>query len=119
MELAQSAETAAQSLKELRGERESGTPTFPPPQTEEVNQAKEQRTKSTLVCYRCDRAGHTVNNCKIDKDVECHQCGKRGHLRRACKNKQKSGRWKPRKRSKLVGKVGESRGRPRRGVKLR
>ena len=55
VELAQSAETAAQSLRELRGKWESGTPTFPPPQTEEVNQAKEQRTKSTLICYRCGR----------------------------------------------------------------
>ena len=109
VEIAQSAETAAQSLRELRGKRENGAPSGTPrnqsPQQEGVHRASEPQPtrKSTLTCYRCGRAGHTVTNCKVDKDVECHQCGKKGHMKRACRGKPRSGQRRPgRKQVKKV-----------------
>ena len=104
VEIAQSAETAAQSLRELRGKRENGAPSGTPrnqsPQQEGVHRASEPQPtrKSTLTCYRCGRAGHTVTNCKVDKDVECHQCGKKGHMKRACRGKPRSGQRRPGKK---------------------
>ena len=75
VEIAQSAETATQSLKELQGKRESGTSKSHSPQSEGVLRTSDSQPtrKSTLTCCRCGRAGHTVANCKVDKDVECHQ----------------------------------------------
>ena len=41
-------------------------------------------------CYRCGFRGHTVSQCRADKNVVCHQCGKKGHMRRACRSRQKT-----------------------------
>ena len=113
VEMTESAETAAQSLRELRGKRESSWPTSNSPQQQSVHRTSDPQTtrESTFTCYRCGRAGHTATKCKVDKDVECHLCGKRGHLRRACKSKSKSGPRKPGRGSKRVRHVGEDQAR--------
>ena len=100
VEIAQSAETAAQSLRELRSKRENGAPRSTPrnrsPQQEGVHRVSEPQPtrKSTLTCYCCGHAGHTVTNFKVDKDVECHQCGKKGHMNQAYRGKPRSGQLK-------------------------
>ena len=78
VEMALSAETAAQSLRELRGKRESSWLTSNSPQQQSVHRMSDTQTKreSTFTCYRCGRAAHTVTKCKVDRDVECHLCGK-------------------------------------------
>ena len=52
-------------------------------------------------CYRCGIRGHSINKCRVSREVICHNCGKPGHLRRACKSKhnrtpQRAGKCKPR-----------------------
>ena len=59
-------------------------------------------SQGSPTCYRCGFRGHTVDKCRVNRELVCHQCGKRGHLRRACKSKSKTGQFnKPKTVSRL------------------
>ena len=89
VELALSAETAAQSVRELRAKPEGGLFSHSTPQevhrTNTSTASPSQGPPTSLTCYRCGRKGHTASRCKVNKDVVCHCCQKRGHFQRACK----------------------------------
>ena len=91
VELAQSLESAAQNVKELKVKPEGRDPVQPNPRQEVHKLASSSSRRSVLTCYRCGKAGHVVAKCRFSKDVICHQCGKTGHLRRACKSSERGG----------------------------
>ena len=106
MEIAQGAETAAQSLRELRPPNsESSTIASHALQQEIFKVTATPAEHTPLTCYRCVRRGHTVANGRVDKEVKCHHCGT--HLQRACRSKAKSGPRGPGKRwfKPAVGKI--------------
>ena len=109
VEIAQTAETASQGLRELRAKPEGDTTTSHSSHSEVFRTAATAVEPSSLTCYRCGRRGHTVAKCRVDKGVVCHHCHKRGHLRRACKSKAKSSQGKSgdKKNLKSVRKVQE------------
>lgn len=82
LEIAQSQETAAQNLQELKStpmakEEASFTDKNKPVLTV----AKKGKRKVT--CYRCGQEGHLANKCKFI-EAECRKCGKKGHLQASC-----------------------------------
>ena len=93
VELALNAETAAQSLQELRTKQDSATaPQQTVHRTTTISASSHSSGGASAVptCYRCGNKGHTVAKCKISKDVICHYCNKKGHLQRVCKSRNKS-----------------------------
>ena len=90
--IALNAETATQSVRELRVKQESGvTHQQQPVHKTSVQQSSSQASPvSGLTCFRCGLRGHTVVKCRVKRDVVCHRCGKRGHLQRVCKSKSKT-----------------------------
>ena len=96
VEMAMNMETAAQSMKELKGRADSSTTHTPPhhqvhrTSATPVSSTSSQVESGPSTCYRCGFRGHTVSQCRADKNVVCHQCGKKGHMRRACRSRQKT-----------------------------
>lgn len=41
---------------------------------------------SSIICYNCDRPGHTSLKCRRSK-VKCQHCSKLGHLKKYCRQK--------------------------------
>ena len=41
-----------------------------------------RRQPATMICYRCQRPGHTERDCPLAK--KCYSCGRSGHLARDC-----------------------------------
>ena len=41
-----------------------------------------RRQPATVVCYRCQRPGHTQRDCPVAK--KCYPCGRSGHFARDC-----------------------------------
>ena len=84
-------ETAARSVKELKGKPEMYTNTTSTVHKMSGNPSQEQGVacKAVPTCFRCGIRGRTVSTCRIDKSVVCHHCGKRGHMQRACKGKNR------------------------------
>ena len=118
VELALSAEMAAQSMRELGGRTESGTSgrstsqgvhKMTPPHTSRSAYVPSAQGSGQPVptCYRCGRKGHTVPKCRIDKDVVCHRCKKKGHLQRACRSQGRTGQDKPRRTTSTVSRLQE------------
>ena len=118
VELALSAETAAQSMRELGGRTESGASgrstsqgvhKMTPPHTSRSAYVPSAQGSGQPVptCYRCGRKGHTVPKCRIDKDVVCHRCKKKGHLQRACRSQGRTGQDKPRRTTSTVSRLQE------------
>ena len=89
--IALNAETATQSVRELRVKQESGVTH----QQQSVHKTGVQQSSSQaspvagVTCFRCGWRGHTVVKCRVKRDVVCHLCGKRGHLQRICKSRDK------------------------------
>ena len=110
IKIALTAETASQSVRQLRVKSEGVAALSPPRQQAVYRATATQGPHSTgssgsqgprasgLTCYRCGRKGHTVTNCKVPKDVVCHRCSKRGHLQRVCKSP-------PNRKTRTVGHV--------------
>ena len=102
VELALSAETSAQSVRELRSRSEQEAPAAAPLQgvhkTGVVPFSPASSTPAKFVrvrtCYRCGRKGHTVTTCRIDKNIVCRKCHKKGHLQQACKSGQSRSKTK-------------------------
>ena len=94
VEIALSAETAAQSMREL-GSRPESAPSgrHIPLVVHRTSTSGASPTGSSsqtsLTCYHCGLRGHTSSRCKVNKDIVCHHCRKRGHMQRACKSKSK------------------------------
>ena len=108
VEIAQGAETAAQSLRELRTKPEAGKSSHSPAEDVFTTTSSPPTQISRATCYRCGRRGHTIANCRVDKKIVCYNCGKEGHMQRACKSKSGQGRQKRSKgkfKSKPVGRV--------------
>ncbi len=94
MEIAQSQETAAQNLKELKNN--------PQPKEEVSFRDKpvlkvESGGKPKFTCYRCGKEGHLANKCKFI-NAECRNCGKTGHLQAVCRSKPKQSAGKDQKK---------------------
>lgn len=107
MELALTAETAVQSMRELGIRPESAPSGRQNPQ--EVHRTSTSGASPTgppantsLTCYRC---GHKSSSCKVDKDIICHHCRKQGHMQRACKSKSKPPFLKTKPKPRSVGQV--------------
>ena len=81
VELALNAETASQSVRELRGKPESAS-TAPQPVHQTTASSPSTHVSGQVTCYRCGNKGHTVAKCRVPKEVVCRKCGKRGHLQR-------------------------------------
>ena len=90
VELALNAETATQSVKELRGKQDGAAAPQPVHKANRVTPPSRQNGDSAPTCYRCGNRGHTVAKCRVPRDVICHKCNKRGHLQRACNGSGKS-----------------------------
>ena len=107
VEPALSAETAAQSVRELQSRSEQEAPVAAPLQgvhkTGVLPSSPASSTPAKFVptCYHCGRKGHTVLACRIDKNIVCRKCQKKGHLQRACK----SGQSRSKSKSVVWGKV--------------
>ena len=41
-----------------------------------------------IVCWTCDREGHTKSECPQKRRIECYGCGKVGHMKRECPEKR-------------------------------
>ena len=46
---------------------------------------RNSKFRDRSACYRCGRANHTADHCKI-KDAACHRCGKVGHIAPVCRS---------------------------------
>ena len=73
VEIAQTAESAAQSMRELRSKH--GASPLPIHTPDGVNRMSD--VKTTPTCYRCGAPGHVVPDCPLPKEVVCHNCGKK------------------------------------------
>ena len=93
VETAMNMETAAQSVKELKGKPEMYMNTTSTVHKMSPNPSQEQGVacKTEPTCFHCGIQGHTVSKCRIDKSVVCHHCGKRGDMQRTCKGKNRAG----------------------------
>ena len=82
VETAMNMETAARSVKELKGKPEMYTNTTSTVHKMSPNpsQGEGVASKAVPICFRCGIRGHTVFKCRIEKSVVCHHCGKRGHM---------------------------------------
>ena len=113
VETAMNMETAARSVKELKGKPEMYTNTTSTVHKMSPNpsQGEGVASKAVPICFRCGIRGHTVFKCRIEKSVVCHHCGKRGHMQRVCKGKNRAGQPSnnPRK-SRAVRRVEEPEG---------
>ena len=92
VELAQSMETAAQNVKELKTKPEhSNVQPRTPAAGQDVHYVSgpSGNKKSSPTCFRCGKMGHIASSCKVSRLVVCHRCGKRGHLQKACKSPSK------------------------------
>lgn len=92
VEIALNMETAAQSMKTLKGKSEgptSGGDGSTQPRVHKTSATPSKSGKFVPTCYRCGARGPIVSKCRIDKNVTCHHCRKKGHLQRACKSKEK------------------------------
>ena len=74
IEIAQSLETAAQSVQTLHG-----TPQL----TGNSGSEAVHKVATAHVCFHCGKTNHAPAKCKF-KDAKCHHCGKVGHIKTAC-----------------------------------
>ena len=68
VEIAQTTEAAAQSMRDLQGKPESDAK---PAQDFAVNKTSDTSPGSGPTCYRCDKRGHTVAKCRMSKHIVC------------------------------------------------
>ena len=109
VELALSAETAAQSMRELGLKSESGPSARLPQEVHKTSTSSASpaghSSDTPLTCYRCGRKGHASSSCRVDRNIECHNCHKRGHMQRACKSKGRSSSSKSKCKPKPIHQV--------------
>ena len=109
VELALSAETAAQSMRELGLKSESGPSARLPQEVHKTSTSGASpaghSSGTPLTCYRCGRKGHVSSSCRVDRNNECHNCHKRGHMQRACKSKGRSSSSKSKRKPKPIRQV--------------
>ena len=86
VELARGLETADRNVKLLKSGATSHIKRETPLQeSPQVNREASNKGSTTVICYRCGIAGHTVKQCRYSKDIVCHGCRKAGHIQRASK----------------------------------
>ena len=95
LEIAQSQETAAQNLRELKNN--------PQPAKDEASFGDKPVMKveaggKKFTCFRCGQEGHLAKKCKFI-NADCHKCGKKKPV---CKSQPKG---KPKKHAKKVHQV--------------
>ena len=100
VEIAQSIETAAQSMRELRVKPEGAAQQI---SDVPLNRVDETSHESGINCYCCGNPGHMVAKCKMSRNIVCHKCGKTRHIQKVCKSK---------KRGKTEHKTGRSKRKP-------
>ena len=81
VEIALNMETAAQSMKTLKGKSEgpaSGGDGSAQPRVHKTSATPSKSGKFVPTCYRCGARGHVVSKCRVDNNVTCLRCRKRG-----------------------------------------
>ena len=105
LELAESAEAAANGQKEMRTPFQTGKAEPQPVQGVAAKMNVTGQEAKGIVCHRCAKPGHLATVCRF-KDKICHNCKKRGHIAKACRSQAKPQRA-PRGKHKSVHTVDE------------
>ena len=88
VEIAQTTQTAAQSMQKLQVKSESDTtPSCTTDPCREQTSGTPSGSGPTSYC--CGNKGHTVAKCRMSKRIVCHNCGKTGDIQKVCRSKRK------------------------------